>query len=310
MSSRLLRRLGEADTAHGCRKSDSQTLAKIFRQIQLPGKNPPRGLSSRFSCPGFSLLEVLVATAVLSILMVMLMGLVSSASALWRQSENRAEAFREARAALGIISRDLSSIFVGPQATNHFLFGQAAGEALARGGSVVFDGDRQAMFFLTLLPPAAQEEGSLSDICQVGYFLAFDRTAISQALPGSQPSMNLYRYFLSSNQTFQRLSANGSVVFTNNLLPTDNSVELLARNVREFRIVPLVLSNGTYTTNFSPSPDRPLPDVLEISLSAVNQEAARRFPRREDWVAGPPGLTSLQQTFTTRIRINQPGKTQ
>lgn len=251
----------------------------------------------------FSLLELLVAMAVLSILVVMMLGLVSSATALWRQSENRADAYREARAAIGIMSRDLTGALAGGTNTNHFVFGSEAGSLLS-GGSPVFDADRQALFFLGSFPLNSQEAGSLSDVCQVGYFVAFDRTAISTNLAGGRPTMNLYRYFLSSNETFERLTnTNLTSVFTNNLVPIDSDVELLARNVREFRVTPLILTNGIYSTNFTPATNRPLPDAVEISITAVNQEAAKKFSSRDDWISGKEGLTNQQQSFTTRIRI-------
>ncbi|GAB4171438.1 MAG: hypothetical protein Fur0032_10640 [Terrimicrobiaceae bacterium] len=282
--------------------------------------NPVNPVKSSFAPPSpthpvnpvqkaFSLLELLVAMAVLSILVVMMLGLVSSATALWRQSENRADAYREARAAMGIISRDLTSALVGVTNTNFFIYGNEAGGMLQQGGSPVFDSDRQALFFLGAFPMSAQETGSKSDVCQVGYFVAFDRTAISTNLAGSRPTMNLYRYFLSSNETFQRLSnTNLTTVFTNNLFPLNDKVELLARNVREFRVTPLIVTNGTYSTNFTPATNRPLPDAVEISVTAVNQEAAKRFPSREDWISGAEGLTNQQQTFTTRIRIPAGGR--
>lgn len=257
----------------------------------------------------FTLLELLVAIAVLAILVVMMMGLVSSASSLWRQSENRADAYREARAALMIMAGDLGSALSGATNTNHFVFGDAAGALLAS-GSPVHDSNRQAVFFLTSLPATAQDPAeNKSDVCQAGYFVAFDRTAMSSNLPGGLPSLNLYRYFVSSDETFRRLAANPvGNIFTNNLIPPAASVELLARNIREFRVTPLMVTTSTPAryTNFLPSTNRPLPDAVEITLTAVNQEAARRFTAKNDWINGAPGLTNQQQTFTTRIRLNRP----
>lgn len=258
--------------------------------------------------PAFTLLELLVAMAVLSILVVMMMGLVSSATSLWRVSENRAEAYREARAAFSIITRDLANTIANTN-TNLFKINDAAFLHLDPDKTVTDPTSASAIFFHSALPQSAQDTGlSKSDVCQVGYFLAFAKTAMSTNLPGSQASMNLYRYFLSSDPTFEALTNSPTAApFPYNIIPTDGSVELLARNIREFRLTPYVLTNGSLTTNF-PQSGRALPDLVEVTITAVNQEAAKRLPAKEDWVTDDPARPIIegQQTFTTRIHLNQP----
>lgn len=244
--------------------------------------------------------------AVLAILVTLMMGLVTSATTLWRQSENRADAFREARAAFTVITRDLSSTLASTN-TNFFLLNSAASSSLSHSSVEMNGQNRGALFALVGLPPTAQEGGkNKSDLCQVGYFLAFARTAMSTNLPGGQPSLNLYRYFLSSDPTFERLT-NGAAPFFPTVTPDGANVELLARNIREFRVTPLVYSNNAYSTNFVPTTNKPVPDALEIAITAVNQEAARRFPNRADWVSPSPpaALTQAEQRFTTRVRLPQ-----
>jgi GxxExxY protein len=266
----------------------------------------PVKVSLRFRS-AFTLLELLVAMAVLAILVVMMMGLVSSATALWRQSENRAEAYREARAAMTIMARDLQNTIAS---TNTNLFRVNAGAFSHLGGSdIITDpSNASAIFFHAAMPKSAQDStASKSDVCQVGYFIAFDRTAMSSNSPGFQKTMNLYRYFLSSDPTFANLTnAPHGNPFAMDIIPTAAEVELLARNVREFRIIPLIFTNNTLTNSFSPSTNKPLPDIVEIHVTAVNQETARRFTQKSDWTSPTAAITNQQQTFTTRIRLNQP----
>jgi prepilin-type N-terminal cleavage/methylation domain-containing protein len=58
--------------------------------------------------PGFTLLELLAAMAVLSVMIVMLFAAFSQASRAWLIAENRVETFTQARAALDLMSRELS----------------------------------------------------------------------------------------------------------------------------------------------------------------------------------------------------------
>lgn len=247
----------------------------------------------------FSLIELLVAMAVLSLLVVMMLGLVDSAAKLWRDSENRVDAYREARAALSIMSRDLRNALATTN-TNLFLLNNDGAFAKAP-ASAETNADRAgAAFFLSALPVNAQETGkNRSDICEVGYFLGFERLT-----GATNQTLNLYRFFMSSDDTFTRLGVNSNFV---NVPLVGDSSELLARNVREFKVTPYALSNNAFVA-FTPTTNKPMPDMVELSVTAVNQDAAKRFTNRTDWTSlnPPASLTNAQQTFTTRIRLNQP----
>ena len=247
----------------------------------------------------FSLIELLVAMAVLSLLVVMMLGLVDAATKLWRDSENRVDAYREARAALGIMSRDLRNVLATTN-TNLFMLNADGAFAKAPAGAETNADRAGAAFFLSALPVNAQEEGkNRSDICEVGYFLGFER------LTGAQnQTLNLYRFFVSSDDTFVRLGGGNN--FDGVPLAGARS-ELLARNIREFKVTPYAFSNNAYVP-FIPSTGQAMPDVLELTVTAVNQDAAKRFTNRADWTSlnPPESLTNAQQTFTTRIRLNQP----
>jgi len=265
---------------------------------------------------GFTILELLVAMSVMALLLVLLLNMVNSATKLWRENENRVDSYREARAALGIMSRDLQNALTGATNTNHFLVNASAFPRISTVGGVITDTNSGgALFALSALPAKAQESGAnKSDVCQVGYFLAYNRTTAS-----ATPSLNLYRYFRSSDATFASLTTN--TLFQNPTVGASGE-ELLARNVTRFTIRPLDLvvstaTNGTnLTTNtsfipFAPSAANRLPNIVEVSITAVNQDAAKKLGSQADWTAtnGPPYsniIAPVQQTFTTRVRINKP----
>lgn len=259
-----------------------------------PGRRWARANSRPLAGSGFTLFEMLVAMAVMAFLILLLMDLLDVATRLWRTNENHAEAYREARAAIGVISRDLQNLAVTTN-RSHFLWnaeavGQLAGADGAAAGS--------AVFFLSCLAPHAQDpSANRGDICQVGYFLAFGRMPASPA-----PTMNLYRYFRSSDFTFPAL-ASGSGLFAD-AAADSAATEVLARHVTKFSLQAFTATNRSLA-EFTPSDETPTPDLVVITLSAINREAAARLdPEIGSWTnAASPVIAPVEQTFTTHVRL-------
>lgn len=222
-------------------------------------------------------MELLVAVSVLSILLVVLLNIVQGATSLWRGSENKVEAYREARAALQVISSDLRNTLASTN-TNFFRT------------NISGYPNPTNLTFLATLPLSSQNTNSLGDVCTVGYFLNYDNKSSVPGTSGRQ-SRNLYRYFLDSNDTFAKLITNAPTVleFDSRFPP-----EILARNIVGF--------NATYSvTNGS--------GIVEIKITAVNNERTMRFGARNaqsDWNDFPtkPDYLKNTKTFTTRINLN------
>jgi prepilin-type N-terminal cleavage/methylation domain-containing protein len=248
----------------------------------------------------FTLLELLVALAVLALLITVLMGLVDSAAKLWRESEARVDAYREARAALNVMQRDLRNA-VATTNQNFFRLNTDAYAQLA-------DAEKNtnyasAVFFLSAQPANAQASGqNRSDVCQVGYFLAYGKTSMSPAAQTEQ-TMNLYRYFLSSDPTFQAFTNTNSPPFNANLTPTDLNVELLARNIKSIRLTARDTNGLPYVAGTNSA----LPPLVEIEMIALNQDAAGKLRTKSDWTNSTGNLQRIteqaQQTFQTRVRV-------
>ncbi len=262
----------------------------------------------RISGRGFTLIELLVAMAVLALLVVMLLGIVDSGAALWRSNENRVDAYREARAAVNIMSRDLRAAFSAKN-TNYFLLNDSG--AFGRVNGAEEDENRASVvMFLATLPPSAQDpSANKSEVCEVGYFLAYGK---SSAVSGAQMSsaglgnsLNLYRYFRSSDQTFTNIATGPSALF-NNISPTGTETDLLARNIKSFRLTAYGTNNAGELVPFVSSPAQALPALVELSITALNQDTAKKLNSLTDWTATPAGLTNTvrqaEQTFTVRIR--------
>jgi prepilin-type N-terminal cleavage/methylation domain-containing protein len=236
----------------------------------------------------FTLMEMLVSMVVLAVLVVAMTTLVDGAIDLWRENEGRTDACREARAALTVMTRDLRNAVTG---TNLDLmkFNLQSGVVGTNYGSNIF--------FLTSLPPSAQEGGSKSDLCEVGFFLALDRTPAS-----TNRSLNLYRYFRSSNQTFSNIIS-GSL-FTD-VATGAAAKELLARNVVGMKITPVSSSGGDWIP-FVPTPEAPLPEVIEITLRTIGHNVAQKLEDLDTWTdTNSLLMRQAVQTFTTRVNVGK-----
>jgi len=235
--------------------------------------------------PAFTLIELLVAMAVLSILLVVLLNVVQSAATLWRTTENRMETYREARAALQVISSDLAN-FLPSTNTNYFSTNVSSTNQLA---------------FLALLPRNSQLTNSLGDVCAVGYLLDYGNQSALVGANRSQ-SYNLYRYFIESNQTFTNLLAGNPFP---NFNSSTNHSEILARNIIGFRVRPLATNASGNFTNWTQSASDPTPDLLEIELTAINNEAAIRLETNAT-NTNDPNYQKNTKTFIKRIKLNSP----
>jgi prepilin-type N-terminal cleavage/methylation domain-containing protein len=242
----------------------------------------------------FSLLEILVAISVLSILLVILLNIVQNATSLWRAAENKVEAYREARAALHVMSSDLKNIL---PTTNTDFFRTNLTNSPNIG-------------FLAALPISSQDTtSSKSDICAVAYFLAYDNKSPIAGDNGRQ-SYNLYRFFLESNETFAKLTNDAQSVLKLNT----NNLEILARNVIGFQTAYFITNASGGFTNWTQSATSPMPHLVEIKITSVNNERTMRFAPRNaesEWTEFSTNTNSADylkntKTFTTRIKLNTP----
>ncbi len=271
-----------------------------FRRKFKNSKNPVN-LVHPVKKSAFTLLELMVAMAIMALLLVLLLNMVDSATKLWRVNENRVDSYREARAALGIMARDLENALAGSTNTNHFLVNESAFPVFSTlGGALTDTNNGGALFFLSALPAKAQENGeNKSDVCQVGYFLALSRTPAS-----TNQTLNLYRYFRSSDETFTNLTA--GTLFLNPSIG-ESGEELLARHIVGLSVRAYTLTNNSLV-KFSASTNTPMPDLMEISISAINQDAAKKLDNTvANWTNTSSAIIRpVLQTFTTRIQLNRP----
>lgn len=271
--------------------SRSAQLGLVLLDPPDPPENPVI-LSKKSS--GFTLLELLVAVAVLSILLVILLNIVQGTANLWRNSENKVEAYREARAAMQVISTDLKNILAS---TNIDFFRTNLTNSPNLG-------------FLATLPTSSQDANSLSDVCTVGYYRAYGNKSPVGGTSGRQ-SYNLYRYFVESNETFTNLTNISASVLD---WDSKKTPEILARNVLSFNATYFVTNSSGGFTPWVQSAITPMPHVIEIQITAINNERTMRFPARnasiewDNFSANTNASDYIKntKTFTTRIPLKAP----
>lgn len=251
---------------------------------------------------GFTLSELLVAMAILAGLIVLLFSVVDQTARVWNTSEQRVDAFREARAALFVISRDLENTITaldvdhdGTADFNSFFVNpdrNGVTDVTFSGVAEESEGDR--LFFLTSQSSPAQGNTAKSDICAVGYYLDY--------VTGPQNSFKVFRYFINSDETFIRLKDYTEGVSPVLMQASSATDESLARNVIHFKVTAYDRSMAAV----SPWPKDRAPASIELSLTAYGYSTAHGFLTRSDWLStNRPRNLQTKQTFTTRIHLLQ-----
>lgn len=224
---------------------------------------------------GFSLLEVLVASAVLSVVLMILLGVLSTTLNIWRATEGKTASDREARAAELLLTQDLANIII-PADLN--LWPRLQSDRLQ---------------FLTLKPLDYQsEDGDVGDICFVEYY--FDR-----------PSNRLLRLFLGSRATYDFVLSPGQFPAPGALAGQGGGPQVLADNILPNAVDAvrgLAVANEANNTNFVLLGPRLLPMTGVVSPTNFPRAIEVNFA-----VADPQGIDSLDLLSNPGYRLRNAG---
>ena len=220
---------------------------------------------------GFTLLEVLVSAAIgtgVILMMAMTMRLGSDG---FSEATRRIDAIVEARAAMGVLADDVSTIIGnGDEA-----FGWAENSERFH-----------EVWFLTLKPIEAQDvNAAVGDVCFVHYFTAI---TLDSPVVDAGISRKLYRRFISSADMLEQLRSGG-------LLRPEadpDRAEAVAFNVTRFVVQPLTGAERALPL-VEWMPGAGLPDSLDVSFQVVDGETARTLRTQQDWELS----TTLAQTL-------------
>ncbi len=272
-------------------------------------------LSVKRSYRGFSLLEILVSTAILTIMMVLLFSFFDQATTAWQRTEKKVDAYREARAAFYYLKRDFQTMVVQNDITWLYYNDPAVTPEITFTGaprSPANHGD--AVFFISTQPAGSQDPGqNTSSQCAVGYYLAYSPD--NGTLGTGTSSYKLYRYFKSSdsiwNQTgtegiFPRLTTNAP------LFPaagaTSAGDEVISRYITDFFIRPMeidALTGKPKLMTLTDGEQNIKPAYLDVSMKAFSYSSAQKLKTQNDW-HNPPGNLADQDPQQFHFRIALP----
>ena len=264
---------------------------------------------------GFTLVELLVSIVVLTMLTLALFNVLNATTTSWNRTEQRTDSYREARAALDVIARDLQTMvksadfdfWAWKKASSPEDTTLPAGVTVTNYQTPAKSGS--AVFLYSLQPRGAQDpdpaKHNFGQLCRIGFYLHYSRDV------SGRDTYKLYRHFKMSSEVGNLTSA-----FSASADP--NADEVLARNVVDFLLTPYwTQADGTLTTT-EPNPvARAMPAMIEVRLLALSESAAVVLSTRgrsawEDnsYQGTGSNLTPTQrvrsaggQQFTTRVHL-------
>jgi hypothetical protein len=268
----------------------------------------------RVFADGFTILELLVAMAILAIMVVLMLGVLQSTSDAWRRNTERSKAFASSRAAFESMTRSLSSATL-----NTYQDYYDANRSNRPSGSLTFVpavyGRRSDLHFVTgtnlvngqkggasfMVVPFDYESNNTNDYSSgqlngIGYFVRF--TTNSLAPSGVS---NAYRYrlmqFLEPTEQLMVMNTN-STYYPNGWFTTDvnanTNIFPIADNVVAFAVLPQlsdresanagILAPGfsydtrmTWSSGAQPTNHHQLPPVVQVIMVVLDESSARRI---------------------------------
>ena len=275
------------------------------------------------SIRGFTLVELLIATGI-TVAMVLMLGLMlGSLMSAASHATERVDAFRDARAALQMIERDLRNLvrtqwspdpFTGPSFGPCGAATTSTRVTLPAAYFVLKDiyldpattaNHNQQLYALV----AARTTASPGDVCAVGYYCQWD---------SGLHAYSLRRSFRDSAATFTVMQGAGSYATDSALYTPSVSDPVLAAYVWNLQIAVYDAAGNRYTTypcvcdQGAVNPTWP-PAALEISFNAMSPQAARTVmsvsSSPNDWMdttAQNYQRLIAPHTYQFRSRINLP----
>jgi len=260
----------------------------------------------RLGRPGFTILELLVAAAVFSLILVILAGIVSNTSALTRSAGDKISAFQSARAAFALLSANLSQAtlnsywdYDNPSTPARYLRASELHFLVGLAGTAPFPGTAgtgQALFFQAPLGFSQNATipslPSLLNAC--GFYVEYNN---ADALPAPFPTAPpRYRYRL---MQALEVSENLSVYSSGNGSAWVNSAQAvpIAENVIYLAVWP----------RRSPADD-PAGDLLTTSFSYDSRLNAKSIPQPITANQMPPvvqvTMVVLDETSAGRVCVD------
>ena len=248
-----------------------------------------RGLTPRYCVAAFTLIELMAATTVLSVILLMMVGMQDQMSKAWSNANRRTDATREARAACLLMAQDLSTFAMRGKTFSQFdsfptnLTNASIPFYYFNGSNGIAPGGAPGCAQFFGLIPQASKSTNPADIALVGYYIA---TATNTNVNGFlTTSYNLFRYYIPPSDAASGIaswlsSPNGAAaaLFTN--IPANS--EVLARNACNLQIkfygsTNVPVTNGLNFSNVTQSGGFYRGNKIGIELSFYPDDLAQKI---------------------------------
>ena len=267
----------------------------------------------RVFADGFTILELLVAMAILSIMVVLMLGVLQSTSDAWRRNTERSKAFASSRAAFESMTRSISAATLNtyqdyydsarqtrPSGSLTFVpavYGRRSDLHFTTGTNLV-TGQRGGAIFMTV--PFDYESNNTNDYSSgqlngIGYFVRFTTNSLRPAGVTNNPHRYRLMQFLQPTEQLMVMNTTNTAWFTNNVNANTN-IFPIADNVVAFAVLPqlsdrenptgtALSSDFSYDTRMTwsniaanqPTNMHQLPPVVQVIMVVLDESSAKRI---------------------------------
>jgi len=260
----------------------------------------------------FTLIEMIVAISVTSLIVVAMMRLFMDETTLWQRYDQKLDTFREARAAMQMMARDFGGL--RPESSAAADFPMLALAANPEGKPE--DQANQEIYGL----PAVRNKGD-NDLCAIGYYCTWSDAknafVLRRQSTDSSTTFDLMTKALDVNSPTSGATAFG-IIFSRDTkkypaLTNGQTIDDLASYIWDLKVVTPLTGNPPTQLNWPQGYfGGELPPWVEISFKAVGVNAARKIAgsgvTRDTWFQPQSNLyrnliLPNEQQFVTRIKL-------
>ena len=259
-------------------------------------------LTPRYCVAAFTLIELMAATTVLSVVLLMMVGMQDQMSKAWSNSNRRTDATREARAACRLMAQDLSCLVF--RRTNNDTADSIPAELLKNGVPFLYSSNGLGPNSGADLIPLGDSQSSASyffgissrrasganpgDLAIVGYYIASATTTNVNGFTNT--TYNLYRHYVPASNAVNNLNAwfSSTTKDATNLFNPTNP-EILARNSCNLRVTfysrldDNAVTNGlNYSCESSGAATYFSGNKIQVEISVYPEDSAQKIPYT-DW---------------------------
>jgi len=296
------------------------------RVPQLRGASRERGsltpsslnpLTPRYCVAAFTLIELMAATTVLSIILLMMVGMQDQMSKAWSNSNRRTDATREARAACRLMAQDLSGLVF--RRTNNDTADSIPPALLKKGvpflyssngagGPITIPTPQSSASYFFGISSRQASGANPGDLAIVGYYIASATTTNVNGFTNT--TYNLYRHYVPASNAVNNLDAWFASTNPTDLFNPTNA-EILASNTCNLRITfynrrdadgKYAVTNGlNYSCESSGTVGYFAGNKIQVEISVYPEDFAQKIPYT-DW-AKSENIRKFARSYEFRVDI-------